>query len=186
MVTDVRLRRANQSATSRFDTIVRAEAIGRPRRNAFDEVIAAGLKTPTRFDERFDRSLRERDHDDDLTYLNIDQLSASLREGTRLRELHYSMKWPQLVSARAAARPAGTAETLSPSEEDAAAIVMNRGYRLIWLILSLCVMLSTAVATLSLGADVGMPKPAAVFALAASVGLLLTTFFAGAPRRPKR
>lgn len=68
----------------------------------------------------------------------------------------------------------------------AAAIALNRGYRAIWLVLSVLAMGWTWLSALSLLAGVGIPRAAAVLGLVAMVGLLVTTFVAGAPRRDKR
>lgn len=68
----------------------------------------------------------------------------------------------------------------------AAALAMNRGYRAIWLVLSLLAMGWTWLSGLSLLAGIGIPRGVAVLGLVAMVGLIVTTFVAGAPRREKR
>lgn len=67
-----------------------------------------------------------------------------------------------------------------------AALAMNRGYRTIWLVLSLLAMGWTWLSGLSLMLGVGIPKAVAVFGLAAMIALLVTTYVAGAPHKPRR
>lgn len=111
-----------------------------------------------------------------VTYL------ASVRDAPKVQDRS------GLTTADAVPKVAGSAESQRDRNAalSAAALVLNRGYRAIWLVLAVLAMGWTWLSALSLLAGVGIPRAAAVLGLVAMLGLLVTTFVAGAPHRDKR